>query len=301
MGILGLRAKPPRVSKGFKYLSDDGRVMVVIVDVRGGEYYEAFRKAFKVLGGLRKLISSGDKVVIKPNVGFTHSDAVTNPILVRDFARYIMDEVPNANIIIAESAVAGNDTSYCFESTGYMDALGNLDVKIVDLKRLSGTVKVRTDSRLIPYINVYELVYDADVLISMPMLKRHIEATVTISLKNMMGAIPDSEKRKFHLIGLSRCIALLNKVLNPDLAVIDATRIMAKSGPGHGEIIELNKIIISSDLVAADLIAAKMLFEAEGVERPLEKALNVKHIRLAYKLDIGTLDLSRIKIINIEV
>jgi len=294
--VSGSTVLPPRVGRLNPYIRD-GRVLVA--KVRSTDIRSGLRSCFEVLGGLSKLIRSGDRVVIKPNVGFAKLDAVTNPAVVRALIELIKSEVSDVNIVIAESAVSGLDTSLCFKLCGYHELAKELGVELIDLKRSGHPIKVSTRGGALRSVKVYKEVYDCDVLISVPKLKRHVEATVTISLKNMMGAIPDSEKSLFHLAGLSSCIADLNTAIRPDLVVIDATEVMIRHGPQHGNLVKANTIFVSGDPVAADLIAATYLFELEGCANPLEKALEVKHIKYAAERGVGTCNVDEIEVIDL--
>ena len=112
---------------------------------------------------------------------------------------------------------------------------------------------------------------------------------VTISLKNMMGTMPKSEMQRFHRVNLSQCIADLNTLIKPDLSVVDATYVMTRTGPTGGDMVEISTIMASGDPVAVSRLAAQKLEELEErVELPLFKASNVKHIKAAADLGVGT-------------
>ena len=138
------------------------------------------------------------------------------------------------------------------------------------------------------------------MIICVPKLKRHNEAIVTVSLKNMMGIIPDDEKGKFHVLGLHQCIADLNSVFKPDLIVVDATRVMTKSGPGLGTMVQGDMILASGDPVAVDFLSAIQLFKLEGYEEAvsIKTAANVPHIKSAADMGIGTIDIDKIKLLE---
>ena len=104
---------------------------------------------------------------------------------------------------------------------------------------------------------------------------------------------------RFHRTNLSQCIADLSTALRPDLCVVDATKVMARSGPTGGQMVKMDAIIASKDPVAVDRIAAQRLQELEeqmGI--PSFNATNVKHINAAAVLGVGTNDLKDITIIE---
>lgn len=282
--------KPRRSIRGIV----EPRVVIVKSPKRNIELM--VRRAFNVLGGLSDIIRPDSTILIKPNVGFSYVEANTNPKVVEAVVRVVKEYNPR-RIVIAESAVRGSDTSYNFEVTGLYSIARKYNVDIVDLKKTEDIVTVETYGLKLKTVRVYRLAYEADVIISIPKLKRHIEAGVTISLKNMMGIIPDTEKGKFHILGLHQCIVDLNTVFKPDITVVDALDVMAFTGPSHGEMVKANMIIVSKDAVAADAIAALELFKLEGVKDPLKELYSIKHIIQAEKMGLGTANPKKINTI----
>jgi uncharacterized protein (DUF362 family) len=268
--------------------------------VKGRDVDAMVRRAIKVIGGIEALVSPGSRILIKPNVGFNRPEAVTSPEVLRAVIEVVKDADPK-EIIVAESAVRGYNTSNNFGVTGIADVVRGLGIRLVDLDKSSEIVKVKTSGKLLGEVSVFKLACDADVIISVPRLKRHSQAIVTISMKNMMGILPSDQKGMFHVLGLQQCIADLNTVFRPDLAIVDATEVMTVSGPGMGRMVPGEAILASRDPVALDLIAAEYLFRLEGNENPLETALNVPHIKLAAELGIGINDPSRIRVVEERV
>jgi len=281
------------VSRGYSTTFE--RPLVSLV--KGRDVDAMVRRAIEAIGGVEALVSPDSKVLIKPNVGFNRPEAVTSPEVLRAVIQIVKDAGPR-EIIVAESAVRGYNTSSNFEVTGVADVVRGLGIRLVDLDKSSEVVKVKALGRLLGEVSIFRLAYDADVIISVPKLKRHSQAIVTISMKNMMGILPGDQKGMFHVLGLQQCIADLNTVFRPDLAIVDATEVMTVSGPGMGRMVPGEAILASRDPVALDLIAAEYLFRLEGNESPLETALNVPHIKLAAELGIGINDPSRIRVIE---
>ena len=131
---------------------------------------------------------------------------------------------------------------------------------------------------------------------SVPRLKRHTDTTVTISMKNMIGTVPDSEKGRFHQTNLDQCVADLNSALRPKLIIVDATKAMTITGPSGGVMVDLNLVIASTDPVAADVIAAQQLFQAEGLADTSSAVGSIVHIQDAAKSGVGVADPSRIHV-----
>ena len=256
----------------------------------------AIEKSLNLINDFKNLITSDSAVLVKPNMGFSNVDANTDPRVIIELVKLIKNNYRPRKIVVADAAVRGRDTLYNFTVMNLKNKLEKLGVLVIDLKRTKETLYVRVNGIKLRSVKVYKTVLDFDVVLSVPKLKRHAETKVTISLKNMMGILPDDEKGRFHVLDIHSCIADLNKVFKPDISIIDAINVMIHSGPGHGDMVYADELIISKDPVAADLIAAAELFKLEGVMNPLDEALNIEHIIKACQLGIGHCDLNRIEI-----
>ena len=113
------------------------------------------------------------------------------------------------NISIMEGSWVGDSTKRAFKVCGYEEISRKYKVPLIDLKQ-DARVSVEVEGTT---LEVCASLWQADYLINMPVLKAHCQTKVTCALKNLKGCIPDSEKRRFHSMGLHRPIALLNKVL----------------------------------------------------------------------------------------
>ncbi len=256
------------------------------------------RKVVEQIGGIEKIVGNKDRVVIKPNVGFPSRDAVASPEVVAEIAKMVI-EAGVSEVIVAESSVRGYVTSFCFEKTKYYDVLKPLGIEVIDLKEQGNirTVKAKNTLKL-GEVDVYEETYTADILISVAKMKRHVSADVTLGIKNLIGCFPDYEKGRFHREGLHKCIADIAYILKPDLVVIDGSKAMTKHGPSGGVMVEANTAVASTDPLAADYIAAKILFELEGEEDPAARAKKVKYFGYAEQLGVGTMDEDKIKVVT---
>jgi uncharacterized protein (DUF362 family) len=150
--------------------------------------------------------------------------------------------------------------------------------------------------KILKSMDVVAEVLDADVLIAVPVGKSHSSAGVSLSMKGMMGLVFD--RSTFHVKGLHEGIADMVTVLKPHLVVIDGTRILSTGGPGGpGEVIPLNLVVASADMVAAD---AQMVALGTWYGRRFEPR-QVKHISIAADRGLGRIDLDKLRIKNINV
>jgi uncharacterized protein (DUF362 family) len=256
-------------------------------------------KALEALGGVEKLVPTGTNILVKPNVGFYETDATTDPRITAAVVETLKRARPS-QIVVGESALRGIDVDYALQITGTRSLAEAAGAEVRDLRKDTVVTVEVPNGLAIKSVNVFRTARDS-FIVSVPRLKRHSATTVTISLKNMIGAAPDDEKGRFHQVNLNQCIADLNMALRPRLAIIDATEAMTRSGPSGGVMVELNLVLASTDPVAADLVAAEELFKAEGIADPSGAAASIEHIQNAARLGVGTADPSRIEVMNVSV
>jgi len=101
-------------------------------------------------------------------------------------------------------------------------------------------------------------------LILLPCLKTHSYAQFTGALKLSVGFIKPSERVHLHLSHLQEKIAALNKIIHPDLIIMDARKCFIREGPSEGEVKEPNLILASRDRVAIDIEGIKIIQSFEG-------------------------------------
>jgi uncharacterized protein (DUF362 family) len=255
--------------------------------------------ALEALGGVERLVPSGANILVKPNVGFYDKDATTDPRITAAVVNALKRARPN-RIIVGESALRGIDVAHALDVTGTRSLAEAAGAEVRDLRN-DEIVSIATPNGLaVKSLNVFRTARDS-FIVSVPRLKRHSGAIVTISMKNMIGAVPDSEKGRFHQVNLEECIADLNVAIPPRLVIVDATRAMTKTGPSGGVMVDLNLVFASTDPVAVDLVAAQELFKAEGNSDPRAAAAEVSYIQSAARAGVGVADLSKIQVLNVSV
>lgn len=252
------------------------------------EISASVRKAIELAGGLSDTISAGDTVIIKPNVvNAFHPDSgsVTDPRVCKAIAD-IIKEI-GARPIIAESSSIGADTEAAFELAGYTK-IRDEGYEVIDLKK-EETITVRVPhGKVFKEIPLPKIVVSAQALISVPRMKTHEQAKVTLSLKNMKGILTDTFKRKFHLtFGIFQGVADLCTVIKPKFAVVDGIIAQEGLGPTDGTPLELGLIIAGRDLVAVDTVTARVM----GFEAGEDETANA-----AAESHVGTTDMNEIEV-----
>jgi uncharacterized protein (DUF362 family) len=287
---------PPRGVRPNAYTQDGKSLVSIVQGMSDTDIESLVRESLDAIGGIGKIVSTGMTVVVKPAILTSDPECAPDPRVVAAVVKIAKDA--GGTVIVAESSGSGS-SAYNLSRVGITSAVEEVGPEVRDLqteKELLLNVPKGVD---LDTVGVYPTIWDCDVLISVPRLKRHGGATVTMSLKNMMGVIPKSEMSRFHQIDLSQCIADLNTVIKPDLTVVDATYAMTRTGPTGGDMVEMNTVIASGDPVAVDRIAAEKLQELEqGLGISSFNAANVRHINAAASLEVGTADPDHISIIE---
>ena len=246
------------------------------------------RKAIDLVSGLADIISSGDTVLIKPNVvNAFHPDtgSVTDPMVCKSIA--IMVKEIGAKPIIAESSSIGADTEEAFRVAGYTK-LRDEGFEVIDLKKEETIAVPIPKGKMLKEVTLPRIVVDANTIISVPRMKTHEQAKVTLSLKNMKGVLPDTFKRKFHLtFGIFQGVADLCTVIRPALSIVDGIIAQEGLGPTEGDPVEMGLIIAGKDPVAVDTVTSAIM----GFEPGEDEAVNV-----AVQSRIGTADMNRIEV-----
>ena len=274
-------------------LAAEGNSQATVVVVHGKDLAKMLDLGVAKLGGWSVFIHKGDKVAIKPNVAWYSTPAQggnTAPELVRECVLQA-EKAGASKIDIPENPCAPERKA--FPQSGVEDALKGTKGRLFRPDARSGYRAVAVPKgKICKTAEVPNEILDADCLINMPVAKHHGGATLTLSMKNWMGAISNKTRRGWHREGLHQCIADFSTFLKPKLVVIDASRIMLDHGPqGPGTLAYPDEIILSTDPVAADAYAAT-LFK--------HKPFDIGYIKLGHEMGVGCGDLSKVNLVRIE-
>lgn len=237
---------------------------------------------------LLHLVPKDAVIGLKPNLvkaSPAENGATTHPEIVEAVIAYLRD-LGYKNLLIIESSWLGADTRRAFRECGYERIARIYDVPLVDLKNDSPVTVKAGEMEL----KICRQVLKTDFLINLPVLKAHCQTALTCALKNLKGCIPDSEKRRYHGLGLHRPIAALSSVLRPHLTIVDAVCGDLSFEEG-GNPVPMGRLIAGRDPVLIDAYACALF----GLEPSA-----VPYINMAARLGAGTDDLSQAKITEIN-
>lgn len=264
-----------------------------VVVVHGEDIPKMIAAGIAKMGGWEKFVKPGGKVALKPNLAWKSTPEQggnTHPAIVREVV--LAAEAAKAKqVLIPENTCQPEKET--FPTSGILDALKGTKAKLYRPKRADYVEVDVPKGKICRKAKVSRDLIEADCLINMPVAKHHGGATLTISMKNWMGAVDNNTRRSWHRDGLHQCIADFSTYLKPHLVIVDATRIMLDHGPqGPGKLAHPHEIIFSTDPAAADAYAASLFNKTPE---------DVPHIKLAGELGVGCIDLAKIKIERVEV
>jgi uncharacterized protein (DUF362 family) len=246
-------------------------------------------KAIELLGGIGKVVGSGDKVLIKPNL-VDGASPETGETVHPEFTMAIVDLVKGAGakrIMIGE-APTWQDLSLHNLYTRLAKEAGaemiNFNEEPFDEVHLKDPFYFKT-------VRIARAALQCDVFINVPTLKTHHLAGVTVAMKNLYGLIPREDKRLYHRIDrLEEAIVDLNIARPSDLILVDGTFSTHHIPPFEKQRLDL--AIGGCDPVAVDTVAAKVI----GVD-----PRTLRFLAWAEEKGLGTRDLGRISIAGLSI
>jgi uncharacterized protein (DUF362 family) len=283
-------------SSNFQYVKalNLSNEAIDLVYVKNGEPGLLFEKGIEALGGLEKFIKPGNKVTIKPNIGWDappERAANTNPDLLSAIVKSCFKAGAKEVFVFDNSC---NNVSKCYINSGIEKAVIDAGGTMVNGGDKSKYQKVKIPNAVkLKKAKVHELILQSDVILNVPILKNHSDTGVTVSMKNLMGTVWN--RIDWHIKGLHQCIADYASYIKPTLNILDAYRILRTNGPKGRSIkdVEVTKsLFISTDMLAMDVFACSVF----GLDPK-----SIKHFQLAKEKNIGKFNLKEIVVKEIDL
>ncbi len=273
---------------------------VSIVRIKKGNIDYAVRQAIDLLGGMESITQGKERILLKPNLVGPDPRDVTKPDVVKVLAQ-LMNEA-GKDVSLGEGSAAatrskGEAAEYggcratdrdmidaiqeeIFGTLGYRDLAKSLKIPLINLHTGRMSKVPLPNGFVFKEISLHHSLTDTDMLCSVPMMKTHGLATVTLGMKNLFGVYPGEvygtprwgvhhEAAKVEKSGTASAIIDIVRANKLGLTVIDASRAMQGTGPtvrGGGRIARMNLIIAGTNPLATDMVAAyTMGFQPEEI------------------------------------
>lgn len=248
------------------------------------------RKAVDALGGMRRFISRGDVVVVKPNIGWDRTPihaANTNPKVVAEVVRLAYDA--GAKTVIVTDASC-NEPNRCFQRSGIWKAAYDVGAEVVipAAHRFRG---MRLKGEVLDDWPVYTPLVNADKVINVPIAKHHNLSKYTAAMKNWYGALGGRRNRLHQNIDVS--IADLATFIQPTLTIVDAVRVLMRNGPQGGNVADakdMHTVIATIDQVAAD---------AYGCQLIGRKPEEIPYLKMGHERGLGTMHWQNLRLAEV--
>lgn len=238
------------------------------------ELLEACKLA-NMIGDRRKRIG------IKPNLvspSEASYGATTHPEVVEGLLQYLKEH-GFSEITIMEGSWIGAKTKEAFKTCGYDTLAKRYGVALVDAqKEKSVTVDCKGME-----LHLCNCALQVDYMINVPVMKGHCQTRITCALKNMKGLLPNTEKRRFHTMGLHKPIGHLSMGIRQDFILVDSICGDLSFEDG-GNPTQMNRLFAAADPVLCDAYVCRLLqYQTE----------EVPYIGLAEKLGAGFSDMDK--------
>jgi uncharacterized protein (DUF362 family) len=245
------------------------------------------KEAVAALGGMKRFVGRGDKVLIKPNIGWDRTPELagcTNPEVVRALVELAQEAGAKSVTVIDNST---NQAKRCYVRSGILDAVKatGASMPYVDETRVK---KTALKGEWLKEWDVLLDVLEADKIINVPIAKHHSLCRLTMGMKNWLGALGGA-RNQLHQ-NLDRAMVDLAAYFKPTLTVLDAYRILVRNGPQGGRPSDtklVKTVVAGTDAVAVDAMGASF-FDV----RPQE----LLYLKLAQDRGLGTMEWEKLRL-----
>jgi len=265
-----------------------------LLSVAKGEDYSALvTRVLAPLGGMQQFIRPGDRVVVKPNIGWDRSPeqaANTHPQVVQAVVARALEAGAKKVLVFDRTC---NEQRRCYANSGIEQAVRSLADPRAVIEHIDQRKFIPVDiakGKSLTRWEIYKEALDCDCYINLPVAKHHGLSRLTLGLKNSMGVIGGNRGSLHHDLGQS--LADLATVVRPKLTIIDATRILLNNGPQGGDLNDVRKtdtLIASVDPVAADAYATTLFaLPPDAIDSTVA----------AYNMGLGEMNLDRMQVVT---
>jgi uncharacterized protein (DUF362 family) len=213
--------------------------------------------------GFFESLPAGATVFLKPNFTFP----VYRPGVMTSFAcikAAIECLVARGYKVIIGEAESGGYNPFSmdavFEQMGMNELARQTGARLVNISYTEPEVlKIKVGRRTLSVPMPRLLLHEVDAFITIPVPKIHMNTRVSMSIKNQWGCIQDpAERLKLHPF-FAEVIFEVNRRLPKAHSIVDGRFGLNGTGPMRGEVVPLDFLLVSNDLVAADRICCKIM------------------------------------------
>jgi uncharacterized protein (DUF362 family) len=262
----------------------------VVSIVENDDIPTAVEEAIDLLGGVGTILSGKQKIMLKPNLVTDNPRCTTNPDVIRALIRLVQAQDKEVSIGEGSAAVWGynvtRDGTVCsmddplrldamqqsvFDRLGYTQLADSLGVSLVNLHTGEmEVVDVPGGGLAYEQLSLHRSLTEIDLLCSVPMMKTHDRAYVSLGMKNLIGLYPGSvygtvrvsvhdQATRAGSPGIAYETIDMVRANKLGLVVIDGSMAMEGNGPSNGSLVQMNLIIAGTNPLATDMVAASVM------------------------------------------
>jgi len=255
--------------------------------ITGDNPAQLAREAIEQLGGIRRFISRGDVVLVKPNIGWDRTPeqaANTNPDVIAEIVRQC-SSAGAKRIIVTDTSC--NDPRRCFQRSGIAAAAEGAGAEVI-LPDPSLFKEVDLQGEILRAWPVLTPFLDVDKVINVPIAKHHSLTGTTLGMKNWYGMLGGPRHQLHQKIHES--LVDLADFVRPSLTMVDCYRILVRNGPTGGNLqdVLLKKTMVAgTNPVALDAYVAKAFWNLEVSDLP--------YLTMAANRGLGTYEFEKVR------
>ena len=269
--------------------------VVSVVRIKNDKIGSAVEEAIDLLGGMERITKGKERIMLKPNLVSTQREATTKPEAIRALAQLM--QRAGKEVSIGEGSAAAEKFNviggeifrtrkreilepmqqYVFEKLGYAELAKALGIQLVNLHCGEMAEVAVPGGFVYNKLTIHRSLAETDLLCSVPMMKTHEMATVTLGMKNMVGAFPGTVYQairgqmhdaaaKVEPTAASAVVVDMVRANKMGLVVVDGSMAMEGNGPSNGKLVKMDAIVAGTNAVATDMVAASLMgFEPREV------------------------------------
>jgi len=256
------------------------------------------KKILEPLGGINSYIKPGDKVLLKPNFNTADPYPASSAL---DFLEAVIELVKTAQpgkVILGDSCTISQKTETVMKELGIFDLGKRTSTEIANFDK-EKFIKKKISGRYLKSLKIPKVIEEADKLILLPCLKTHRYARFTMSIKTGVGIMKKIERTRLHLGHLEEKIAEINLAYKPDLIILDGRKAFVTYGPEKGKLVEPNILMASTDRIAIDVEALKILKSYPAENKLSGDIWQLPQIKRTVELGLGVQNEKGYKVINL--
>lgn len=254
---------------------------------------KAVEKAVDLLGGMKKFVKKGDKVLLKMNLlagKKPEEQTITHPSVIKAVAELVKKE--GAIPYVGDNPGGPAKFEKEAEKAGILDFFKKNKIKVADLSE--GEFVQKKSAKFCKSFYLSKRLKEFDVIINMPKLKTHGLNTLTLAVKNLYGCIPGMTKVQMHLRFQNKdlfaeMLVDLHDYVKPNLNILDGVIGMEGQGPMAGTARNFNLIAASDNAFSMDCVITKIM----GLRQE-----DIPSIRIALKHGIKESDIRNVKVVG---